>query len=148
MITRRDDQGRIARGYEHPLEHLLPSPSLRDGRSGKAQEKDQTHLSVRVPKLVMERLRSRAQIDKVSVSFLVNWAISEVLQLVPQRDSNLLTDSPSERKFLGSNAKLSRLVPDSQKDSGNSVPFYDHVARNAQKKGGKPPPSLVDKGRR
>lgn len=149
MISRRDDQGRIER---EPVDHLpfadfIPKPRMRDGRSSHRRRSEPV-FSVRMPQIVLDALKSVAETRQVSAANVILCALEPVLLPVLQGSAQLRDRTPEPRIFLGGNQKLSRLVPDSQKDSQNSVPFYDKVARVAQRRAGKPAPTLVDKGRR
>jgi hypothetical protein len=142
----RDARGRLL--PMHPYTDYYVEDRQIDGRSLHRAEKDPNKLNVRLPPKLAGQVRMMAQSERISLTNFVIGALIARVQPGIQPQSPFLTDSPSEPKFLGLNSKLPRLVPEAQRDPQNSVPSYDKIGRFRQKAGGRPPPTLTDRGRR
>ena len=154
MSDRRDSLGRITGPlgpFPNPLAEVLPL-IRRDARSEGVPRKADTTIHVRIPGMARELLEKVAKQRKVTLSFIVQEALISVtlaaLHGSDSHDGKLRDSVPETPISLGLNSKLPRLVPEAQRDPQNSVPSYDKIGRFRQKAGGRPPPTLTDRGRR
>ena len=146
MIRHRDARGRITRPTGPPHS----APKSRDERSGRRQDAEPDHLSIRMPLTWMRALRSIAERQQKTVTQVVLDALQPVIQPVIQGGSRLRDEPGSMPWFAGGNRRMPRLEDQIPSPITNPVPAFDHIGRwqqRQEKKRGRVG-GLIDKPRR
>jgi hypothetical protein len=147
MITHRDARGRIMRAAGPPHS----TAKTRDEPSGRRQNAEPDHLSIRMPVAWMRALRSVAEQQQKTVTQIVLEALEPVLQPVIHGAVGLRDQPGSIGRFFGQNRKMPRIEDQVPTPITNPVPAFDHMGRWQQKqqrrKGGFET-GLIDKPRR
>ena len=129
MITHRDSRGRIARPSGPP--HSVPK--TRDERSGRRQNAEPDHLSMRMPLAWMRALRSVAERQQKTVTQVVLDALEPVILPVIHGNSGLRDQPSSIGRFLGQNRKMPRLEDQIPSPITNPVLAFDRMGRWRQR---------------
>ena len=149
MIENRDRYGRIERppGPPHPLADLFPPLNRRDGRSTGGVPYADSRVTFRVPKVVFDSLKNMAKQRKISLTQLMLELVEPVVRPVIPNRNRLRDPQPERPRLLGQNQRLARLEDKRPSDVYNPIPPWDHIGRQQQRSGEKPPPTLVDRPR-